>query len=89
MMNFLIDVLFFIFDTVTDFFGVFKDDREKAWKRVRLTIGGSAVILVGFLLLVVDATMAKVLGWILIVSGFVLTCAADRLLMKYLKQGKK
>ena len=85
-MSFLIDVLFFLFDTITDFFCVFRDEPEKAWRRVCLTIGGSTVIFVGILVLMAGTTVAKVLGWILIVSGFGLIVRADRLLMKHLKQ---
>ena len=85
-MSFLIDVLFFLFETVTDFFCVFRDEPEKAWRRVWLTIGGSAVIFVGILVLMADTTVAKVLGWILIVSGFGLLIRADILVHKYLKK---
>ena len=85
-MSFLIDVLFFLFDTITDFFCVFRDEPEKAWRRVCLTIGGSAVIFVGILVLMADTTVAKVLGWILIVSGFGLLIRADILVHKYLKK---
>ena len=85
-MSFLIDVLFFVLDAVTDFFCVFRDEPEKAWRRVCLTIGGSAVIFVGILVLMADTTVAKVLGWILIVSGFGLLIRADILVHKYLKK---
>ena len=84
-MSFLIDVLFFVLDAVTDFFCVFRDEPEKAWRRVWLTIGGSAVIFVGILILMADTIETKVLGWILIVSGVGLIIRADHLVLKYLK----
>ena len=81
----MIDFLFFLFDTVTDFFGVLKDDHERAWKRVWCKIGGSAVILLGILLMLPDTVLTYVLGGILVVAGFGLIFVGDELLIKYLK----
>ena len=81
----MIDFLFFIIDTVTDFF-YFKDEQGVAWKRFGCKIGGSAVMLLGILCLIPDATLARVLGWILIAAGFGLIMVGDELLIKHIKE---
>ena len=77
----MIDFLFFLFDTATDLCGVHKDDHESAWKRAGYKIGGSAVTLLGILLMLPNTVLTYVLGGILMFAGFVLVSVGDKLLI--------
>ena len=80
----MLDFLSLIIDTVGDFFIFFKDDTEKAWIRLLCKIGSSAVILAGLVCMIIN----DVLGWVLVVAGFVLLIVSDNLFRKHMKQKK-
>ena len=77
----MIDFLFFLFDTATDLCCTHKDDHESAWKRAGYKIGGSAVTLLGILLMLPNTVLTYVLGGILMFAGFVLVSVSDKLLI--------
>ena len=81
IVDFIMDVLFFIVDTVLDFF-LYKDAPDKAWKVLWYRIGSSVLVLLGFIFLFVS----KILGVALLIAGFALEIVCDCIFFNHLKQ---